>query len=379
MAPVIRPRSFGTGVQGIGWADLTIIIVFLSLALYNVLELLCIIWGTFKRYAGLYFWSFLMATIGIALSCIGFCIKFFGPDSLGYLSCTLSLMGWVFMVTGQSLVLWSRLHLVLRNQKLLKIILYIIIFNGVVCHGMVIPLVYGSFSNHPEIFAEPYKITERIEIIVFFLQEMMLSGLYIYETLKLLRLGGSLGNKRSSRRLLKNLILVNVLVIVLDITIVCLEFANLYNYQISYKPFAYSVKLKLEFTVLNRLVELTSGGRAANFNGQSASSSGRSNSTGSAVLDTFKSSKSISGGSYHAYAKGGCTDNLHHPTPSEVENGNRVMMTTAITVHREKRSHDVDGRSKYSSEDSASGTSREANEGSEVKSSSQVNLATNSG
>ncbi|KAL6812972.1 hypothetical protein GGI42DRAFT_161365 [Trichoderma sp. SZMC 28013] len=370
MAPIIRPRSFGTGVEGIDWTDLTIIIVFLSLALYNVLELFCIIWGTFKRYAGLYFWSFLMATIGIALSCIGFCIKYFGPTSLGYLSCTLSLMGWVFMVTGQSLVLWSRLHLVLRNQKRLKIVLYIIIFNGIVCHGMVIPLVYGSFSSNPEIFQTPYKITERIEIIVFFLQEMMLSSLYIYETLKLLRMGCNLGNKQSSRRLLKNLILVNVLVIVLDITILVLEFANLYDFQISYKPFAYSVKLKLEFTVLNRLVELTSGGRQMNSNGQSASSSGRSNSTGSAIVDTFSSAKSISGGSYHAYAKGGCTDNLHKPTPSEVENGNGVMMTTAITVHREKRSHDIESRYKESSEDSASGISKESSEDGEEKSSS---------
>ncbi|KAL7941559.1 hypothetical protein V8C42DRAFT_178227 [Trichoderma barbatum] len=372
-------RSFGTGVDGISQTDMTIIIVFLSLALYNVLELLCIIWGTFKRYAGLYFWSFLMATVGIALSCIGFCIKYFGPDSLGYFSCTLSLMGWVFMVTGQSLVLWSRLHLVLRNQRRLKIILYIIIFNGVVCHGMVIPLVYGSFSNHPEIFHQPYKITERIEIIVFFLQEMMLSGLYIYETVKLLRLGGSLGNRRSSRRLLKNLILVNILVMLLDITIVCLEFAGLYDYQISYKPFAYSVKLKLEFTVLNRLVELTRGGRELNSGEQTASSSGRSNSTASAILDTFSSTKSISGGSYHAYAKGGCSDSLHKPTPSEVENGNRVMMTTAITVHREKRSHEVNGRCKNSSEDSTSSTSKETGERNEEKSSSQVNLATNSG
>ncbi|RFU80159.1 hypothetical protein TARUN_2074 [Trichoderma arundinaceum] len=372
-------RAFGTGVEGIDWADLTIIIVFLSLALYNVIELLCIIWGTFKRYAGLYFWSFLIATIGIALSCIGFCIKYFGPTSLGYFSCTLSLMGWVFMVTGQSFVLWSRLHLVLRNRRRLKVIMWIIIFNGVVCHGMVIPLVYGSFSSNPAPFERPYEITEKIEIVVFFLQEAMLSGLYIYETVKLLRSGGTLGNKRSSRRLLKNLILVNILVIILDITILVLEFANLYDYQISYKPFAYSVKLKLEFTVLNRLVELTTGGRELNSSEQSGSSSGRSNSIASAVLETFNSNKSINGGSYHAYAKGGCHDNLHKPTPSEVENGNRVMMTTAITVHREKRVQDVEMRPKISSDDSASGSSKETSEGKEEKSASQINLAKNNG
>ncbi|KAL7806812.1 hypothetical protein V8C44DRAFT_338340 [Trichoderma aethiopicum] len=359
MAARIRSRSFGAGSDDIDDTEMTVIIVFLSLALYNVLELFCIIWSTFKRYAGLYFWSFLMATVGIALSCVGFCIKYFGPESLGYFSCTLSLMGWVFMVTGQSLVLWSRLHLVLRNRRRLRIILWIIIFNAVVCHGMVIPLVYGSFSNNPEIFEQPYKITERIEIVVFFLQEMMLSGLYIYETVKLLRMGGSLGNKRSSRRVLKNLILVNILVMILDITIVALEFANLYDYQISYKPFAYSVKLKLEFTVLNRLVELTSGGGEHQPSDQSKSSSGRSNSNASAFSDPFGSSKSTGGGSYHAYAKGGCTNHLHKPTPSEVESGHRVMMTTAITVHHEKRSPGCDesGQPKGSSEGSSSTSS----------------------
>ncbi|TFB01217.1 hypothetical protein CCMA1212_006965 [Trichoderma ghanense] len=359
MAFRIRPRSFGAGLDGIGNTEMTIIIVFLSLALYNVLELLCIIWGTFRRYAGVYFWSFLMATVGIALVCVGVCSKYFGPESLGYFSCTISLIGWVCMVTGQSLVLWSRLHLVLRNKRRLRIILCIIIFNAVVCHGMVIPLVYGSFSNHPEIFHQPYQVTERIEIVVFFLQEMMLSGLYIYETVKLLRMGGSFGNKRSSRRLLKNLILVNIMVMSLDVTIVALEFANLYDYQISYKPFAYSVKLKLEFTVLNRLVELTSGGGDRHPSDQSKSSSGRSNSTASAFSDPFCSIKSIGGGSYHAYAKGGCTDHVHKPTPSEVESGNRVMMTTAITVHHEKRSPGCDetGQPKDSSEGSTSTSS----------------------
>lgn len=284
------------------------------------------------------------------------------------------------MVTGQSFVLWSRLHLVLRNKRRLKIILWIIIFNAVVCHGMVIPLVYGSFSNNPEIFDEPYQVTERIEIIVFFLQETMLSGIYIYETAKLLRSGNALGKRRSIRRVLKNLILVNVLVIVLDTTILVLEFANLYNYQISYKPFAYSVKLKLEFTVLNRLVELTAGGRDPHANGRSefssASSVSRNNSDASNILDNFNNNKYICGGSYHAYARGGHSENSPQPTPSEVENGNVVMMTTAITVRREKV-HDPEVRSQNeekSSGDSTSRASNDAAESSTERSSSQSDL-----
>ncbi|EHK19825.1 uncharacterized protein TRIVIDRAFT_5724, partial [Trichoderma virens Gv29-8] len=234
----------------------TTIIVFLSLAFYNVLVLFCIIFGTFRRYSGLYFWAFVTSTTGIALSCSGFMIKFFSPKSLGYLSCTLSLAGWVCMVTGQSLVLWSRLHLVMRNPGLLRIILWIIIVDAIVCHGTVIPMVYGSFSNNPEIFAKPYSIAEKMEVIIFFLQEVMISTFYIIETVGIMRIENFLGNHRSSRRLMQHLVIVNILVILLDSTIIILEFANLYDYQISYKPFAYSVKLQLEFTVLNRLVDI---------------------------------------------------------------------------------------------------------------------------
>ncbi|KAL6795815.1 hypothetical protein GGI42DRAFT_363208 [Trichoderma sp. SZMC 28013] len=257
MANQIQIRTFGSANQ----ADLpdessTIIIVFLSLAFYNVLVLFCIIFGTFRRYSGLYFWAFVTSTTGIALSCSGFMIKFFSPKSLGYLSCTLSLAGWVCMVTGQSLVLWSRLHLVMRNPRLLRIILWIIIVDAIVCHGTVIPMVYGSFSNNPEIFAKPYSIAERMEVIIFFIQEVMISTVYIIETINIMRIENFLGNHQSSRRLMHHLVIVNVLVILLDSTIITLEFANLYDYQISYKPLAYSVKLQLEFSVLNRLVDI---------------------------------------------------------------------------------------------------------------------------
>ena len=39
--------------------------------------------------------------------------------------------GWVMMVTGQSVVLYSRLHLVMQNQKVLKAVLMMIIVDGV--------------------------------------------------------------------------------------------------------------------------------------------------------------------------------------------------------------------------------------------------------
>ncbi|KAM6513133.1 hypothetical protein FALCPG4_015604 [Fusarium falciforme] len=261
MAIWMKSRGFGSRVDGFSQTSVTIIIVFLAISLYNFIELNCIIWWTFKRHAGLYFWSFVVATWGIPIYCAGFLTKYLGSPSLGYFSCTLIVIGWICLVTGQSMVLWSRLHLVLPDRKLLKMILRMIITNAIVCHGAIIPMVYGSFSSSPEMWQKPYTIMEKIEVTAFFLQEVILSGFYIAETVKLMRLERAMGNTESSRRLMKHLILVNVLIILLDITILGLEYANQYEYQTAYKCFVYSTKLKLEFTILNRLVEMTTGNK----------------------------------------------------------------------------------------------------------------------
>ncbi|KAK5995285.1 hypothetical protein PT974_03686 [Cladobotryum mycophilum] len=258
MAVGMQIRSFGSA-EGLPQASLTIIVVFLSLALYNVVELVCIIFTTFKRYAGVYFWSFSIATLGILLNCSGFFIKFWGPTSLGHLSLTISIIGWVFMVTGQSMVLWSRLHLVLQHEVRLRIVLYIIIIDAILMHGTIIPMAFIGFYESPQHWL-PIVIAEKFELIVFFLQEVMLSSLYIISTISLFRLERSFRDTKPIRHLIQRVILVNFLVIFLDISIMTLEFANQYNYQTTYKPFAYSVKLKLEFTVLNSLVKLATGG-----------------------------------------------------------------------------------------------------------------------
>jgi hypothetical protein len=51
------------------------VISFFSIALYNVLELTFTLFLSFRRRGGLYFWSFFIATWGIALYSIGFILK----------------------------------------------------------------------------------------------------------------------------------------------------------------------------------------------------------------------------------------------------------------------------------------------------------------
>ncbi|KAH6892870.1 hypothetical protein B0T10DRAFT_591583 [Thelonectria olida] len=339
-----------------------IILVFLAIALYNVVELTIIIFGTFKRHSGLYFWSCLCASWGIPFCCAGFLVKYYAPASLGYLALSLIIPGWVAMVTGQSLVLWSRLHLVLRNRKRLRIILWMIIIDAVICHGTIIPLAYGSVSSSPEMW------------------EVILSSFYIFETVKLVRLEQRVGKCKSSRRLMNHLIFVNIVIILLDVTILGLEYADQYKIQTSYKAFVYSAKLKLEFTILNRLVEMTTGNKDGSSGPRSRTTGTTTDNKTGIALETFVSNagdRPRADFSYQAYANGCEERSSEGICPSHVKQDRGVMMTTEIMVKRDHRQYDeirsIDGKS---SADSTIGVAKVADPESLSKSSSEVHLAT---
>ncbi len=238
-----------------------IIVVFIGIALYNFLELQCYIIGAFKRYSGLYFWSFIVASWGIAFNATGYLIRHLhaGP---GILHATIILIGWSTMITGQSLVLYSRLHIVLPDPSRLRYVLAMIIVDAIWLGVPVIVLVYGVNSKNPEPFEKPYAIFEKLQLTAFFLQELVISGIYIVETAKLLKFQSGVGNL-GTHRVMNHLIAVNIFVVLLDISIIVLEFTEHYNLQTAWKPLVYSVKLKAEFSVLNRLVEFSQQLRVA--------------------------------------------------------------------------------------------------------------------
>ncbi|KAJ4269898.1 hypothetical protein NW762_001567 [Fusarium torreyae] len=370
--------GFGSGLDGISQTTITVVLVFLAISLYNVIELTFIIFGTFKRHSGLYFWSFLVATWGIPFYCGGFLVKYYAPSSVGYVAAAMISLGWIAMVSGQSLVLWSRLHLVLRNRFRLKMVLYMIIIDAVLMHGAVLPMIFGSFSSNTAFWKQPYSIMEKIQVSVFFIQEIIISGCYIYETVKLMRLERTMGNKRGSRRLMNHLIYVNLLIILLDITILGLEYADQYQYQTSYKAFVYSTKLKLEFTILNRLVEMTTGNKDASSGPRSHTAGTTTGNKTGIALDTFMSNtadKPPGDVSYQAYAMGGDEEDGHGPAPRDDE----VVMTTEVIIQHEER--DEDGLSiggKSSSAGSTIGVAKDRQYDTEnlSKSSSEVHLAT---
>lgn len=231
------------------------IVAFFTVALYNFIELNFIIAATFKRRRGLYFWSFVIATWGIAPYTIGFLLRAFYPSINSYIYVTIFIIGWWPLVTGQSMVLYSRLHLILHKDNWLRIILTMIIVDAIICYVPTTIMVYGANSERFGPFVHPYAIYEKIQVTIFFLQEMIMSGIYILETIKLLRLTAITG-RVANRNMLKHLIAVSIVIALLDMPILVLEYAGFYDYQTAYKVAAYSTKLKLEFSILNRLVTL---------------------------------------------------------------------------------------------------------------------------
>jgi hypothetical protein len=116
---------------------------FTAIAWYNVVELNVMIWMTFRRRSGLYFYSLLASSWGIFIYALAFLMKFFQVWQNNYVSVALITVGWYAMVTGQSLVLYSRLHLVVRDIRKIRWVLYMIIIDVFLFHFPTTVLTFG--------------------------------------------------------------------------------------------------------------------------------------------------------------------------------------------------------------------------------------------
>lgn len=90
--------------------------------------------------------------------------------------------------------------------------------------------------------------------------------LYIWQARKYLRSSSLLSHSNlessaaaraeaETKQVLVHLVLTNVLVIALDVALLGVQYAGLFYLQGAFKPCVYGVKLKVEFAILNRLVE----------------------------------------------------------------------------------------------------------------------------
>lgn len=112
-----------------------------TIAGYNGIEGLILILSTFRTYKGLYFWSLIVADVGVLIYMVFVIFWFF--DLTPLLAALLPLyVGWICMVTGQSVVLYSRLGIVLGagRANILRAAKWMIIVDAVVFHTSTISM-----------------------------------------------------------------------------------------------------------------------------------------------------------------------------------------------------------------------------------------------
>ncbi|KAI5248019.1 hypothetical protein E4T42_05808 [Aureobasidium subglaciale] len=239
------------GYKGENAIIIRAMLAFTAIAWYNAAELIILVLVVFKRYSGLYFWSLLITSISIIPYQVGAWLKQVGEsDAMGMI--ILSSIGWVVLVPGSSLVLYSRLHCITQNQKLLKGVLYMIIINAVVLTVPTNVLSLGSNSSKYRLFTTGYSVMEKIQMTAFTAQELIISSIYLIEVRRVLKVV----DDGRFRKLMWELAAINAAIIVLDVALLAVEYLGLYQIEVTLKGMCYSIKLKLEFGVLSKLVKI---------------------------------------------------------------------------------------------------------------------------
>lgn len=260
------PDGLIGGYHGQSLTVRILMIVFSSIALYNALELFILLFLTFQHYHGLYFWTMLLSVVlGVIPHTIGYLLEFFALAPL-WLSLVLSTIGFYVMVPGQSVVLYSRLHMVVQSQWILRLVLWVIIVDAFI---LLIPTTILTFSTayvQTIPIIRGYNAMERLQLAWFCAQEFFISGIYISETVKLLKMMPDKDKRRS--RIMYQLLTINLVIILLDVALLVVEYVGFYALQTTLKPMVYSIKLKLEFAVLGKLVSLVNTHRSQPTSGE---------------------------------------------------------------------------------------------------------------
>ncbi|KAL9613527.1 MAG: hypothetical protein Q9167_001912 [Letrouitia subvulpina] len=235
---------------------------FVAIVFYLFVDINLGIYRVFKRKHGLYFWCMLLGTWGCVIDSIAIVLKYFLPNSepLWPLYTTFILLGWSMYAPAQLLLLYSRLHLVNQSRNLQRWVLILIV---TVASLMIIPtwpLVWQAFNPYNRHLSSLYSpreaILDRCTQIGFTIAESIVSGIYIWSVAKLLK---PKSNVRQ-RRVMTDLIYVNIIAVSLDVLTVVLVFRNQLGISHPTQTFSYTLKLKLEFMVLNQLMAIAARG-----------------------------------------------------------------------------------------------------------------------
>jgi hypothetical protein len=166
-------------------------------------------------------------------------------------------------VTGYSIVLWSRLSIIVHSRRIVWAVLGVILFNGFVFHTALWVLQYGlSTVTVAKGDRKPWLAVlnpfERVQITVFTVQECGISMVYMWGVWTLLKDQEHKGKR--VRYVLWMLFLVQAITISMDLVVCILDLAGYFTLKAIIHSWVYGLKLELEFVVLNQLVDIAKSG-----------------------------------------------------------------------------------------------------------------------
>ncbi|KAI7776507.1 hypothetical protein LA080_004852 [Diaporthe eres] len=229
---------------------------FTGISMYIGVEVIMELFLVFSRWSGLYFWSCALCAWGVILQPLYIVLADFNIWRNHTAAITFIYLTWVIMVVPQSWVLYSRLHLVVHNNSKLNTLMIVLCFTSVI---LTVPTVVMGIllqTSHPSL-SRAYSIWSRLEMTLFFIQETSMNAAYMWQARKMLHSSSILTPPGAGKHnlVLYHLIFSNLLVILLDAALLGIQCASFFNLQGSFKPLVYGIKLKVEFAILNRLVQ----------------------------------------------------------------------------------------------------------------------------
>jgi hypothetical protein len=162
---------------------------------------------------------------------------------------SINYVGWAIMVTGFSLVLYSRLHIITSKVRALRFLLAaILVISLLVC----VPTFLSGYFPNIIIGEKIYKVASRLEVL-FAAREIILASLYTILFIRFVRGGGS-EDPRYVRKMLWLLCFAQFITFSCDVILLILVYTDLVLAKNMIQTFSYAIKLEVEFMVLNRLL-----------------------------------------------------------------------------------------------------------------------------
>jgi hypothetical protein len=160
-------------------------------------------------------------------------------------------LGWVLFTTAFSFVLYSRLHLLQPSERLLQITKWAIIVDSVVfLLPTVVTTTLLSIHEEPTWFRVAFIVTKTE--VVFTVQEILITTMYIYLFVRFTK--GHRDEPRT-RATFYQLLVAEVFVMTTDIILIVLLYTENFLARQMITSFTVAVKIRIEFLVLNSLVE----------------------------------------------------------------------------------------------------------------------------